>query len=44
MDRSLMMSPSCTRLKVLKAECLALLKRYQEAQELAKYVSLPNLV
>ncbi|XP_046676525.1 dnaJ homolog subfamily C member 7 isoform X2 [Homalodisca vitripennis] len=35
LDRSLDVAPACTRLKVLKAECLAYLGRYQEAQELA---------
>jgi DnaJ family protein C protein 7 len=33
--RALQHSPSCTRFSVLKAECLALLGRYQEAQEIA---------
>merc|ERR1712226_38028 len=35
MDRCKDVSPECTKFKVLKAECLALLKRYQESQELA---------
>ena len=36
MDRCLEISPGCSRFKVLKAECLALLKRYDEAQIIAK--------
>uniref|UniRef100_A0A1B6M3I0 J domain-containing protein n=1 Tax=Graphocephala atropunctata TaxID=36148 RepID=A0A1B6M3I0_9HEMI len=35
LDRILEVAPACTRLKVLKAECLAYLGRYQEAHELA---------
>jgi len=35
LDRALEIAPACRRLKVLKAECLAFLNRYQEAQELA---------
>lgn len=34
--RAIQHSPSCTQFSVLKAECLALLGRYQEAQEIAK--------
>lgn len=36
MNNALQYSPSCTRFTLLKAESLALLGRYQEAQELAK--------
>lgn len=35
LDRGLEMAVGCTKLKVMKAECLAFLGRYQEAQELA---------
>ncbi|XP_054284464.1 dnaJ homolog subfamily C member 7-like [Macrosteles quadrilineatus] len=35
LDRSIEVATACTRLKVVKAECLAFLGRYQEAQELA---------
>lgn len=35
MDRCLDYSPSCTKCKLTKAECLALLGRCQEAQEIA---------
>jgi len=35
MDRCIELSPECSKFRVLKAECLALLKRYQEAQEIA---------
>lgn len=35
LDRALEVAPACTRLRVVKAECLAFLGRYQEAQELA---------
>lgn len=35
LDRCIELAPGCHKLKVRKAECLALLKRYQEAQELA---------
>lgn len=38
LDRALDHCTSCTRMKVLKAECLAFLGRYQEAQELANEV------
>lgn len=36
MDRCLEIAPGCSRFKVLKAECLALLKRYEESQIIAK--------
>uniref|UniRef100_A0AAY4ADA7 DnaJ homolog subfamily C member 7 n=1 Tax=Denticeps clupeoides TaxID=299321 RepID=A0AAY4ADA7_9TELE len=35
MDRSLELAPACHRFKILKAECLALLGRYPEAQSVA---------
>lgn len=35
MDRCLDQSPSCPKFKLMKAECLAFLRRYQEAQEIA---------
>jgi DnaJ family protein C protein 7 len=35
MDRILEQAP-CTKFKLKKAECLAFLGRYQEAQEIAK--------
>lgn len=35
MDRCLDQAPTCARYKIQKAECLAYLGRYQEAQELA---------
>ncbi|XP_031829885.1 tetratricopeptide repeat protein 2 [Nomia melanderi] len=35
MDRCCSISTSCPRFKITKAECLALLGRYQEAQEIA---------
>uniref|UniRef100_F6XJ31 DnaJ homolog subfamily C member 7 n=2 Tax=Ornithorhynchus anatinus TaxID=9258 RepID=F6XJ31_ORNAN len=35
MDRALEFAPSCHRFKILKAECLALLGRYPEAQSVA---------
>lgn len=38
MDRCIELSPDCKKFKVSKAECLALLKRYQESQEIAKWV------
>uniref|UniRef100_A0A069DZ51 Putative dsrna-activated protein kinase inhibitor p58 n=1 Tax=Panstrongylus megistus TaxID=65343 RepID=A0A069DZ51_9HEMI len=38
LDRALEVSSACAKFKVLKAECLALLGRYQEAQELANDV------
>ena len=36
MDRCIEISPECKKFKVAKAESLALLKRYQESQEIAK--------
>jgi DnaJ family protein C protein 7 len=36
MDRCLQHSTNCMQFQTLKAECLALLGRYQEAQEIAK--------
>ena len=36
-DRSLEHAPAARRLKLTKAECLALLGRYAEAEEMAKY-------
>ena len=36
MDRCIEASPGSNKYRVLKAECLALLRRYQEAQEIAK--------
>lgn len=38
MNNALSHSPSCIRFTLLKAECLALLGRYQEAQELANEI------
>lgn len=38
MDRGLETSNACIKFKVMKAECLARLGRYQEAQELANDV------
>lgn len=38
MDRVLDQAPSCARYKVRKAECLAFLGRYQEAQEIANSI------
>ncbi|KFV60716.1 DnaJ subfamily C member 7, partial [Gavia stellata] len=35
MDRALEFAPACHRFKILKAECLALLGRYPEAQSVA---------
>lgn len=35
-DRSLEHAPAARRLKLTKAECLALLGRYAEAEEMAK--------
>ncbi|XP_071776423.1 dnaJ homolog subfamily C member 7-like [Centroberyx gerrardi] len=35
MDRALGLAPACHRFKILKAECLALLGRYPEAQSVA---------
>ena len=37
MDRALEMAPACVNYKTKRAECLALLGRYNEAQEAAKY-------
>jgi DnaJ family protein C protein 7 len=34
MDKSIELSPECKKFRILKAECLALLKRYQESQEI----------
>lgn len=39
-DRSLEHAPAARRLKLTKAECLALLGRYAEAEEMAKYICL----
>lgn len=36
MDRALESASGCHRFKVLKAECLALLGRYPEAQSVAR--------
>ncbi|KAI1230304.1 hypothetical protein IHE44_0010270 [Lamprotornis superbus] len=36
MDRALEFAPACHRFKILKAECLALLGRYPEAQSVAR--------
>lgn len=36
MDRALESASACHRFKVLKAECLALLGRYPEAQSVAR--------
>lgn len=36
MDRALALAPACHRFKILKAECLALLGRYPEAQSVAR--------
>jgi len=30
------LSPECKKFKILKAECLSMLKRYQESQEIVK--------
>lgn len=38
MDRCLDQAPTCARYKIQKAECLAYLGRYQEAQELANSI------
>lgn len=38
MDRCSEISPFCARFKITKAECLALLGRYQEAEMCAKLV------
>lgn len=37
MDRALESASACHRFKILKAECLALLGRYPEAQSVARY-------
>ncbi|XP_071874510.1 dnaJ homolog subfamily C member 7-like [Bombus fervidus] len=39
MDRCCDISNRCTRFKLTKAECLVFLGRYQEAQEIAKYIN-----
>ena len=39
MDRILQHSTDSMHFKALRAECLALLGRYQEAQEAAKYMN-----
>lgn len=39
MDRALEYAPGCHKFKILKAECLALLGRYPEAQSVARYTS-----
>lgn len=36
MDRALAVASACHRFKILKAECLALLGRYPEAQSVAR--------
>lgn len=36
MDRALEMAPACVNYKTKRAECLALLGRYNEAQEASK--------
>ena len=36
MDRALGVASACHRFKILKAECLALLGRYPEAQSVAR--------
>lgn len=36
MDRALESAPACHKFKILKAECLALLGRYPEAQSVAR--------
>lgn len=38
MDRCCDVSTRCTSFKLIKAECLVFLGRYQEAQEIAKYI------
>uniref|UniRef100_A0A8C4LP19 DnaJ heat shock protein family (Hsp40) member C7 n=1 Tax=Equus asinus TaxID=9793 RepID=A0A8C4LP19_EQUAS len=38
MDRALEFAPACHRFKILKAECLAMLGRYPEAQSVASYM------
>lgn len=37
MDRAIALAPTCQRFKILKAECLALLGRYPEAQSVARW-------
>ncbi|MEQ2214613.1 hypothetical protein XENOCAPTIV_014176 [Xenoophorus captivus] len=39
MDRALALAPVCHRFKINKAECLALLGRYPEAQSVARYAA-----
>lgn len=41
MDRALEFAPACHRFKILKAECLAMLGRYPEAQFVARYAIWP---
>ena len=36
MDKSIELSPQCKKFRILKAECLVMLKRYQESQEIVK--------
>lgn len=36
MDRALALASACHRFKIIKAECLALLGRYPEAQSVAR--------
>lgn len=43
MDRALEFAPACHRFKILKAECLAMLGRYPEAQSVARYEFRPVL-
>ena len=43
MDRALGVASACHRFKILKAECLALLGRYPEAQSVARYLLLALL-
>lgn len=40
MDRALAVASACHRFKILKAECLALLGRYPEAQSVARWEQL----
>lgn len=42
MDRALEFAPACHRFKILKAECLAMLGRYPEAQSVARYEAGPG--
>lgn len=37
MDQALAVASACHRFKIFKAECLALLGRYPEAQTVARY-------